>query len=82
MQSLTAEQATRGAFAFCVVMKLPTKLGVFQNHAAADMAGGKLELPDGRSASSKDDACWQKEQRHGPYLPNLRFPKLRLPYLT
>ena len=43
LQSLTAEQATRGALAFCAVMKLPTKAGGFQNHAAADMAGGNLD---------------------------------------
>ena len=36
----------------------------------------------GRSANSKDDACWQKQQRHSPYLPNLGFPKLCLPHLT
>lgn len=43
-QSLTAEQATKGAVvASCAVMKSPAKWGVFQNHAVIDM-GSRLPL--------------------------------------
>ena len=36
-QSLTAEQANKGAVASCAVIKLSATRGVFQNHASSDM---------------------------------------------